>query len=80
MARNFIQETIDNTERRLKTLKENWEKFQTGEIDKDRFESKYILFLELMREDAEDEIESPNNGCKYHETCPTSEYFKQQKI
>ena len=79
-ARNFIQETIDTLSSSSKEIEKNWKKFQLGEINKEAFEERYKHVISSWVLDLDSEVHSPNNGCMYSETCPTSDYFKQEGI
>ena len=79
-ARNFIQETIDQLRRSADNVEKIWKQFQAGEIDKETFEDEYTSIISCVIDDVQEEQYSSNNGCKYHGTCPTSEYFKKENI
>ena len=80
-ARNFIQETIDELRDAADNVEKQWKMFQAGEITKAAFEEEYT---HIIRDNVIDTLQSegfePNNGCLYYETCPTSSYFKEEKI
>ncbi len=80
MARNFIQETIDNLSKSSNKIDGIWKLFQIGKLTKSEFEEQYKNILYNCYEDIESEKEFPNNGCKYSNTCPTSVYFKTENI
>lgn len=79
-ARNFIQETINDLSKSSKEIDKLWKQFQKGEINKEKFEEEYKHILLDWLSEIKHEAYQPNNACKYYETCPTSEYFKKEKI
>jgi chemotaxis regulatin CheY-phosphate phosphatase CheZ len=80
-TRDFIQETIDMLKESSEEVEKFWKQFQAGEIDKERFEREYHhIIADWLEEVVDNESHTPNNGCKYHDTCPTSEYFKKENI
>ena len=81
MTRNFIQETIDELRSSADNVEKFWKQFQAGEIDKEEFEDEYHhIVADNVIDTLECEVYTPNNGCKYHQTCPSSEYFKNENI
>lgn len=78
--RNFIQETIDSLSKSSKEIDKIWKQFQKGKITKEDFESQYKHVLGGWLSELKHEEYQPNNNCKYSQTCPSSEYFKEQKI
>lgn len=80
MAREFIEEIIHVLKRSSIKINEDWEKFKKGEIDKEKFEEEYHQVLSGWLSEIEHEKYSPNNGCKYNDTNPESEYFKKMDI
>jgi len=80
MARVFIQETIDTLKKAANKIETDFASFQKGDINKDKFEEEYRHVLEDWLSEMGHEAHSPNNGCKYSETNPKSEYFVKEKI
>jgi len=78
--RDFIQETINSLSKSSKEIDKIWKQFQKGKINKEEFESQYRHILGGWLSEIKHEEYHPNNGCKYNQTCPTSKYFKEQKI
>ena len=79
-VRNFIEETIDTLKSSSEGVAKIWKEFQEGKINKKEFEDEYHHILHDWLSEMKHEANTPNNGCKYNETCPTSEYFKEQGI
>lgn len=80
--RSFVTEMITCLRKSADEIEKNWELFKKGEINKEQFEEDYhhVLHDWLLDDNIESEIYYPNNGCKYCETNPTVEYFKQMNI
>lgn len=78
--RDFIQETINQLSKSSKEIDKIWKQFQKGKINKEEFERQYRHVLTGWLSEIKHEAHFPNNNCKYSETCPTSKYFKEQKI
>lgn len=79
-ARDFIQETIDSLSKSSEEIDRIWKLFQKGKLTKEEFESQYKQVLSGWLSELKHEEYHPNNGCKYSQTCPSSKYFKEQKI
>lgn len=74
--RNFILENINMLKKESLKIAALWEDFQKGNLTKEAFEDAYCDILYSIKECAEDELNAPNNGCKYSETAPACDYFK----
>jgi hypothetical protein len=64
-SRDFIQEIIDDLKTRSIKIEKLYNEFKIGNITKEEFEENYQVHLYNIKEDVENEYESPNNGCKY---------------
>lgn len=63
--RDFIEETIDLLDRAKMEIQYKWQQFKDGHLTKDEFEESYKHWLYNVKEVAEHEYYTPNNGCKY---------------
>ena len=77
-TRNFIQETINSLRHSAERIDGIFMQFKDGEISKDEFEEEYRDILVGLEID--NEIHFPNNGCKYSETNPNNELFRDLEI
>jgi hypothetical protein len=78
--RRFINETISSLRKAADKIEKDWDKFKSGVIDKEHFESEYRHVLKNWLSEIPVEIRTPNNGCKYKDTNPTCKYFEENDI